>query len=108
MSFRERLMGFQQGYFSLTMHQVWQKRTPDALSALKMPKNPHPTWTHHKKGPKMRTTRFGEDQRIQDLYFDHNHPTMPGWFKGMEVIIWERGLWLETRMDTQCDGFKCF
>ena len=29
----------------------------------------------------------GEDQRIQQLYFDHDHPTMPGWFKGMEIII---------------------
>jgi len=55
----------------------------------------------------MRTTRFGEDQRIQDLYFDHDHPTMPGWFKGMEVIIQERGLWPEKGMNAQCDGFKC-
>jgi hypothetical protein len=72
-----------------------------------MPKNPHPTWTHHKEGPKMRTTRFGEDQRIQQLYFDHDHPTMPGWFKGMEIIIRERGLWPEKGMNAQCDGFKC-
>jgi hypothetical protein len=72
-----------------------------------MPKNPHPTWTHHKEGLKMRTTRFGEDQRVQDLYFKHDHPTMPGWFKGMEVIIWEHGLCLEKGMNAQCDGFKC-
>ena len=57
----------------------------------------------------MRTTRFGDDQRNQDLYFDHDHPTMPGWFKGMEVIIRERGLWPEKGINAQleCDGFKC-
>jgi hypothetical protein len=54
----------------------------------------------------MRTTRFGEDQKIQDLYFDHDHSIMPGWFKGMEVIIWECGLWPEKGLNTQCDGFK--
>jgi hypothetical protein len=84
-----------------------QKRAPDALSAWKMTKNPHPTWTHHKDGPKMRNTRFGEDKRTQDLYFDDDHPTMPGWFNGMEVLIWERGLWPEKGMNAQCDGFKC-
>ena len=41
------------------------------------------------------------------LYFDHDHPTMPGWFKGMEIIIRERGLWPEKGMNAQCDGFKC-
>ena len=55
----------------------------------------------------MHTTRFGEDQKSQDLYFGHDHPTMPGWFKGMEVIIQERGLWPEKGMNAQCDGFKC-
>jgi len=26
----------------------------------------------------------------QPLYFSDDHPTMPGWFKGMEQIIRER------------------
>jgi hypothetical protein len=47
----------------------------------------------------MCTTQFGEDQRIQDLYFDDDYPTMPGWFKGMEVIIHECSLWPEKGMN---------
>lgn len=105
--FEGKTNGFATGLFLFDNAPSHQKRAPDALSARKMPKNPHPIWTHHKEGPKMRTTRFGEDQRIQDLYFDYDHPTMPGWFKGMEVIIRERGLWPEKGMNAQCDGFKC-
>ena len=41
------------------------------------------------------------------LYFDHDHPTMPGWFKGMEVIIQECGLWPEKGHLTQCESFRC-
>ena len=55
----------------------------------------------------MQNTRFREDQRTQDLYFDDDHPMMLGWFKGMEVLIRERGLWPEKGMNAQCDGFKC-
>ena len=34
---------------------------------------------------------------------------MPGWFKGMEIIIWERGLWPKGVSDllSQCPGFRC-
>ncbi|TFK23541.1 hypothetical protein FA15DRAFT_745030 [Coprinopsis marcescibilis] len=32
---------------------------------------------------------------------------MPGWFKGMEVIIRERGLWPYSELNAQCKGFKC-
>jgi hypothetical protein len=105
--FEGKTNGFATGLFLFDNTPSHQKGAPDALSARKMPKNPHPTWTHHKEGPKMRMTWFGEDQRIQDLYFDHDHPTMPGWFKGMEIIIRERGLWLEKGMNAQCDEFKC-
>ncbi|KAF8804558.1 hypothetical protein BYT27DRAFT_7259039 [Phlegmacium glaucopus] len=105
--FEGRTNGFATGLFLFDNAPSHQKCAPDALSAQKMPKNPHPTWTHHKEGPKMCTTRFGEDQKIQDLYFNHNHPTMPGWFKGMEVIIQQHGLRPEKGMNAQCDGFKC-
>ena len=98
---------FATGLFLFDNAPSHQKCTPDALSAQKMPKNPHLTWTHYKEGPKMRIMQFGEDQRIQDLYFDDNHLTMPGWFKGMEVIIHECSLWPENGMNAQCDGFKC-
>ena len=30
--------------------------------------------------------------KTQSFYFLPEHPTMPGWFKGMEVIICEHGL----------------
>ena len=105
--FEGKTNGFATGLFLFDNAPNHQKRAPDALSARKMPKNPHPTWTHHKEGPKKRTMQSGEDQRIQDLYFDDDHPTMPGWFKGMEVIIREHGLWPENGMNAQCNGFKC-
>ncbi|KIJ32847.1 hypothetical protein M422DRAFT_95085, partial [Sphaerobolus stellatus SS14] len=62
-----------------------QKQAPDALSARKMPKGPAEGWTHHKDGPRMRN----------------------GWFKGMEVLIKERGLCPESGLNAQCPGFKC-
>jgi len=42
----------------------------------------------------------------------HGTPTfggdkMPGWFKGMEVIICERSLWLADGLAAQCPGFYC-
>ena len=43
----------------------------------------------------------------QPFYFPDNHPTMPGWFKGMKEIIRERGLWLEDGLPAECPGFKC-
>ena len=43
----------------------------------------------------------------QPLYFPTNHPTMPNWFKGMEQIIRERGLWPEGGLLAQCHDFKC-
>ena len=46
----------------------------------------------------------------QSLYYPEDHESMPGWFKGMEVIIRERGLWPEspdTGLLTQCPNFKC-
>ena len=70
-----------------------------------MPKFPRDGWTHHKDGPKMRSTTIGD--KVQDFYFPPTHPTMPGWFKGMEIIIRERGLWPETGLLAQCEGFRC-
>ena len=43
----------------------------------------------------------------QPFYFPPDHPTMPGWFKGMEHIIRERGLWPERGLPVECLGFKC-
>jgi hypothetical protein len=45
----------------------------------------------------------------QFFYYPDDHPTMPGWFKGMEAIIRERGLWPEegAGLPAQCLDFKC-
>ena len=43
----------------------------------------------------------------QLLYFPEDHDTYPGWFKGMEVIIRECGLWPEKGLASQCPDFKC-
>jgi len=45
----------------------------------------------------------------QPFYFPEDHPSMPGWFKGMEIIIQERGLWPKGNIDllAQCSGFRC-
>ncbi len=32
---------------------------------------------------------------------------MPGWFKGMEQIIQECGLWLAEGLNVQCQNFRC-
>ncbi|TFY76443.1 hypothetical protein EWM64_g7570 [Hericium alpestre] len=76
--------------------QTHRKRATDALSATKMLKNVKLGWTQHKDGPKMRDGRFADDTP-QPLYFPDDHPKMPGWFKGMEVIIRECGLWPEVQ-----------
>ena len=100
--FEAKSNGFATGLFLFDNAPSHQKRAPDALSARKMPKGPHATWRHYKEGPKMKTTVFGDNNTPQDLYFPDNHPTMPGWFKGMETIIRERGLWPEKGLNAQC------
>jgi hypothetical protein len=72
-----------------------------------MPKNPNDGWTHHKGGPRMRPTTLANGQ-VQEFYFEDDHPQYPGFFKGMEQIIRERGLWPESgSLLAQCEGFKC-
>ncbi|THU79841.1 hypothetical protein K435DRAFT_696926 [Dendrothele bispora CBS 962.96] len=65
------------------------KRAPNALSARKMPKGPHSHWPA--PGVRMRDGKL-PDGSPQSFYFDHDHPTMPGWFIGSENIIKQRGL----------------
>jgi hypothetical protein len=51
---------------------------------------------------------FGKDNMLQGFYYPDDHPTMPGWFKGMEAIIREWGLWPAMGgLNAQCKGFKC-
>ena len=107
--FETKTNGFATGLFLFDNAPSHQKRAPDALSARKMPKNPNKDWSHKKDGPRMRNGTFRHEDNInsQDFYFPDDHPTMPGWFKGMEIIIRERGLWPVAGLKAQCDGFKC-
>ena len=97
------------------------KHAPDALSATHMVKNPHPTW-----GPEV--NKLGDDGKPvtdakgkfikitirmadatfngkpQSLYFPDDHPTYPGWFKGMQQILKERGI--TQKLNAQCKD-KC-
>ena len=79
-----------------------QKRAADALTARRMPKGPSATW---RQSDRMRAG-YLQDGTAQELYYPGDHPTMPGWFKGMEQIIKERGLWRDGLL-AQCPGFKC-
>ena len=55
----------------------------------------------------MRNGTYGVSNTSQYFYFPDDHPTMPGWFKGMENIIREWGMWPENGLNAQCEGFKC-
>jgi hypothetical protein len=104
--FEDRTQGFATGLFLFDNAPSHQKRADDALSARKMPKGANEGWTHRPGGARMRNATLpgGESQA---LYYSDDHPTMPGWFKGMEQIIRERGLWPEQGLLAQCPGFKC-
>ncbi|KIJ42627.1 hypothetical protein M422DRAFT_254072 [Sphaerobolus stellatus SS14] len=104
--FESRSQGRATGRFMFDNAPSHQKRAPDARSACKMPKGPSENWTHHKNGPNMRPGRLPGGS-IQSFYFPTDHPTMPGWFKGMETIIKERRLWPVQGLNAQCPGFKC-
>ena len=40
----------------------------------------------------------------QSFYFPDDHPHYPGWFKGMECIIREHGLWPKGGLPVECSG----
>jgi hypothetical protein len=42
----------------------------------------------------------------QSFYFPDDHPSYLGWFKGMEQIIRERGLWPKAGLPAECHGPK--
>ena len=55
----------------------------------------------------MRTTIL-PNGNIQDFYYPDEHAQFSGYFKGMEQIIHEQGLWPASRtLLAQCEGFKC-
>ena len=84
-----------------------QKRAADAVSAHKMPKKSTAGWTHIKNGLQLCKGLLPNGSE-HDFYCLDTHPTMPGWFKGMEVIIWKQGLWPESgKLKAEHKGFKC-
>ncbi|KIY48762.1 hypothetical protein FISHEDRAFT_8255, partial [Fistulina hepatica ATCC 64428] len=87
--FEGRVLGKAQGLWLFDNAPSHQKRAPDARSARRMPIKPCASWTPVKGGPRMRPGAMPNGD-VQDFYFPDSHPTMPGWFKGMEQIIRER------------------
>jgi hypothetical protein len=90
----ERTNGFATGLFLFDNAPSHHKWADDALSARNMLKNPFSDWVHRKGGARMCNASLPNGQP-QNIYFEHDHPTMLGWFKGIEVIIREHGLWPE-------------
>jgi hypothetical protein len=76
----------------------------------KMLKSPKLGWTPCLGGPKMWDTVL-PDGSIQSFYFPDDHLSMLGWFKGMKVVLEERGLWQLRENGKQdnkeCKEFKC-
>ena len=85
--FEEKTHRFKRALFLFDNAILHQKHTPDAPSAQKMWKSPKLTWTAHPGRPKMQDTGF-PDGSIQSFYYP-DHPTMPGWFKGMQAVLEE-------------------
>ena len=104
--FKRRTNGFATGLFMFDNAPSHQKRAPDALSAWNMPKGPNQHWACVKDGPRMWPGMHVTGE-TQVFYYPNSHLTMPCWFKGMENIIWERGLWPANGLRAECNGFKC-
>jgi hypothetical protein len=64
-------------------------------------------WNNSKDGPRMRQGINPLTGEYQSFYFPDDHPTMPGWFKGIEQILQECGLWPESGLLADCPGPKC-
>jgi len=90
----------EQGLFLYDNATIHKKRAPSALSATRMPKGTQ-RW-EPSPGIRMRNGKL-PDGTPQSLYYPDNHPTSPGYFKGMEQILHERGLFPADRfLKAQC------
>ncbi|PBK97946.1 hypothetical protein ARMGADRAFT_1044557 [Armillaria gallica] len=101
--FEGKTNGFAMGLWMFDNTPNYQKCARDALFAQKLPKRPSETWTPHSSESRMCNTWFANGEP-QHLYYPDDHPTMPGWFKGMETIIREQGLWPEDGLLAQCEA----
>jgi hypothetical protein len=70
------------------------------------PAGPRANWTHSKDAPRMRQGLNPLTGQEQSFYYPNDHLTMPGWFKGMEQILLERGLWPDSGLLADCPA-KC-
>ncbi|KAJ7147720.1 hypothetical protein C8R43DRAFT_854680, partial [Mycena crocata] len=82
--FEAKTGGLATGAFLFDNAPSHRKRAADALSATKLVKSPKLT-----TGPRMRNGTL-PNGNTQPFYYPDDHPTMPGWFKGMEQIIREQ------------------
>jgi hypothetical protein len=105
--FERRTNGFATALFLFDNAPSHQKQPNNAFLSHYMPKGLHKTWRPHKDGPQMRAAINSLNGEMQELYWPDDHSTMPGWFKCMEQIIWERGLWPMQGLHAECEGFKC-
>jgi hypothetical protein len=117
--------GYVQGIFLFNNAPSHQKHADSALSTHNIVKGVHffkilqiitliplgssapkEGWTHNNCGVHMHdgTLPNGEPQ---SFYYPEDHDSMPGLFKGMEVIICECRLWPDAGLLTQCPSFKC-
>ncbi|TFK89911.1 hypothetical protein K466DRAFT_574542 [Polyporus arcularius HHB13444] len=104
------------------------KRAPDALSARQMTKGPSHTFgidvsvldenskpVYGSDGKILKTRIRMADATLpgsgtpQSLYFPDDYPdvSLRGAFKGMTVLLKERGYHTADRLRAQCDGFHC-
>jgi hypothetical protein len=104
------------------------KRADNALSARHMPKGTSPPGRNWKISVNKRDLNgkvvYGTDGKLvkekicmgdasfadgtpQPLYFPLDHPTHPGLFKGITVILEERGFLDAKKTRAECRGFKC-
>ena len=86
--FESKTNGVATGLFLFDNAPSHQKKAADALSAHRIPKAPCANWTHHKNGLKMQKAIYA-NRDPQSLYYPYNHPTIPEWLKGMEMLIHE-------------------
>ena len=119
--FEAKTNGLAQGLFMFDNAPGHLKRADDAISSRKMvksvlsfflcrfslsmrPRDPKRLWAHVPNSPRMRDGFNPLTRERQSFYFPNDHPRYPGWFKGMECIIRERGLWPEGGLPAECTG----
>jgi hypothetical protein len=116
--------GLAQALFMFDNAPSYLKHATDAISATKIVKSvskfsnfnlfvlsisqdPKCLWVYHPGGPYMRNGINSLTGKWQSFYFSDNYPHYLGWFKNMEQIICEHGLWPDAGLLAKCAGPKC-